>query len=204
MAGAASRSYLFMNITSATPTTDVEWAFIESLFTDAFPADERPSFDRIRELHRQSPFFKVNLFRWNDFPVGFISQWDFDTFTYVEHAAFDPSVRGKGLGSSAFAHLLNRLDRPCILEVEPPTGDIEKRRIGFYERLGFKLSPYLYVQPPYSPDKHPLMMRLMTHNSSPENESTIARQIEIIYQNVYQTSVEMMQMLYPTLFNASK
>ncbi len=193
-----------MNITSTTPTIDVEWAFIESLFTDAFPADERPSFDRIRELHHQSPFFKLNLFRWNDSPVGFISQWDFDTFTYVEHAAFHPSVRGKGLGSSAFAHLLNRLNRPCILEVEPPTGDIEKRRIGFYERLGFKLSSHLYVQPPYSPDKHPLMMRLMTHNSSPENESTIARQIEIIYQNVYQTSVEKMQMLYPTLFNASK
>lgn len=193
-----------MNITSATPTTDVEWAFIESLFTDAFTADECPSFSRIRELHQQSPFFKLNLFQWDNSPAGFISQWDFDTFTYIEHAAFHPSVRGKGLGTLAFTHLLNHLNGPCILEVESPTGDLEKRRIGFYERLGFKLSSHHYVQPPYSPDKQPLVMRLMTYNSFPENESTITRQIEIIYQKVYQTSVEKMQMSYPTLFNASK
>lgn len=37
--------------------------------------------------------------------------------------------------------------KPVLLEVEPPLGEMEQRRIGFYERLGFHLNPYAYVQP---------------------------------------------------------
>ncbi len=37
--------------------------------------------------------------------------------------------------------------KPVILEVELPTGELEARRIAFYERNGFVMNPFEYMQP---------------------------------------------------------
>ena len=34
-------------------------------------------------------------------------------------------------------------------EIDPPTGDISRRRKGFYERGGFVENPYPHIRPPY-------------------------------------------------------
>lgn len=52
---------------------------------------------------------------------------------------------------------------PVVLEVEMPTEEMSKRRIGFYERLGFVLDHHVYFQPPYRKGEAFLEMRLMTH-----------------------------------------
>ena len=39
--------------------------------------------------------------------------------------------------------------RPFVLEVEPPGSDIQRRRIGLYERLGLRVAKRDYMQPSY-------------------------------------------------------
>ena len=69
--------------------------------------------------------------------VGFITGWLFDGYTYVEHFAIDPAASNGGIGAEAMKQFLVFCGTPVVLEVEMPTDEMSKRRIGFYERLGF-------------------------------------------------------------------
>ena len=71
--------------------------------------------------------------------------------------------RGAGYGATAMSELLRQAGKPAVLEVEKPDDELSQRRIRFYQRLGFVLSPRPYTQPPYSPDRHPLELRLMSY-----------------------------------------
>ena len=73
---------------------------------------------------------------------------------------------------------------PVVLEVEMPTEEMSKRRIGFYERLGFVLDHHVYFQPPYRRGEALLEMRLMTHGEL-DLERSFKRVKTIIHQNVY-------------------
>ena len=70
-------------------------------------------------------------------------------------------MRGRGYGSEALAMLIARTEQPLILEAEPPTDELTRRRIGFYERSGFTLYDYPYVQPAYTADSQPVPLCLM-------------------------------------------
>ena len=65
-----------------------------------------------------------------------------------------------------------------------PTEEMSKRRIGFYERLGFVLDHHVYFQPPYRKGEAFLEMRLMTHGEL-DLERSFERVKTIIHQNVY-------------------
>ncbi|MNY54601.1 hypothetical protein D3C86_1904940 [compost metagenome] len=71
-----------------------------------------------------------------------------------------------------------------LLEVEPPAGELEQRRIGFYERLGFHLNPYDYVQPPLRTGQPDLPLRIMTY-PRPIRKSEFQLYREILYTEVY-------------------
>ena len=136
--------------------------FIEHIYTESFPPDERRDFsDVIRLLEENDDFFIVLLSDENK-AVGFISYWEWNDFSYVEHFAVDSSCRGSGYGATAMTELLKLINNPAVLEVEKPLDDISQRRIRFYERLGFVLCTRPYTQPPYSPEKQPLELYLMS------------------------------------------
>ena len=97
----------------------------------------------------------------NTKPIGLLTTWTFDSFTYIEHFALSPGVRGRGYGSEALAMRIARTEQPRILEAEPPTDELTRRRIGFYERSGFTLYDYPYVQPAYTADSQPVPLCLM-------------------------------------------
>ena len=78
----------------------------------------------------------------------------------------------------------NAAERERLLEVEMPTEEMSKRRIGFYERLGFVLDHHVYFQPPYRKGEAFLEMRLMTHGEL-DLERSFERVKTIIHQNVY-------------------
>ena len=65
-----------------------------------------------------------------------------------------------------------------------PTEEMSKRRIGFYERLGFVLDYHVYFQPPYRKGEAFLEMRLMAHGKL-DLEQSFERVKTIIHQNVY-------------------
>ena len=93
--------------------------------------------------------------------LGLLTTWHFDEFTYIEHFAIDPTLRSQGYGSMVMRIFIRQQEKPIILEAEPPTDDITRRRIRFYERLGLTLCDLPYLQPAYTEDSQPVELRLM-------------------------------------------
>lgn len=139
---------------------DTERRQFAALYESAFPPEERrPTAD---ELALDDKRFTISLIEHQGKFAGFITVWHFDRFTYIEHFATLPELRGGGIGSQTLATLLASTDKPVVLEVEPPAGTIAKRRIAFYRRAGFAEMPQPYEQPPYRAGAPAVPLRIMT------------------------------------------
>lgn len=145
---------------------------IEKTYNASFPVFERRDFSLLRELMQKESNFSMYALLKDDQYVGFITVWYLDHFYYIEHFAIDESARNGGIGAIAMKSLLAILDGPVVLEVELPEDELSRRRIGFYERLGFVLdSRHPYKQPPYC-EGHPwLDLHLMTYGDINLQES---------------------------------
>lgn len=157
---------------------------VEKTYVDSFPEDERRDFRLIRQLIEKKPCFAAYVLLQDDVYVGFITAWTFDTFTYVEHFAIDEAARNGGIGGVAMKQFLSICETPVVLEVEMPADEMSKRRIGFYERLGFVLDENIYHQPPYRDGNSWLEMRLMTYGALDMTQA-FDRVRDIIYTQVY-------------------
>lgn len=115
---------------------------------------------------------------------GFITWWDFGDFVYGEHFAMLPECRGAGIGGEVIDRFVADAGKPVVLEVELPTNDTARRRIGFYERHGFTLCDAEYVQPPYDAGGEGVPMRLMSHGM-PLDAETFERVRDTLYAEVY-------------------
>lgn len=147
-------------------TDDYRYDFVEQLWINAFPENERRDIAEQRYNVDHNPRFFC-LFvseRIADYSnsIGFLTFWDFQTFCYVEHFAIDPKQRNKGIGGSVLRDLVKYIGKPFVLEVEIPDDDFRRRRVEFYRRNGFTLwQKCLYFQPPYRPSDTSLPMLLM-------------------------------------------
>ncbi|MDR1601470.1 MAG: GNAT family N-acetyltransferase [Tannerella sp.] len=148
-------------ITNATPDSTL-LAGIRDIYETSFPADERRHFDDVIRIAETEPAFCGDIYTESGNVLGFILSWRFSFFRYAEHFAVCRDMRGKGYGRTIFADFLIHSDRPVVLEVQPPEGETSRRRIRFYESFGLIRSSILYLQPPYSPDKHPVPLSLMS------------------------------------------
>ncbi|MCI8448180.1 MAG: hypothetical protein HFH30_07230, partial [Eubacterium sp.] len=70
------------------------------------------------------------------------------------------------------------------LEVELPENDLAKRRIRFYERNGFFLNQYPYVQPSISKGRSPIPLLIMT-SGQPVSEKIFQEIKSTLYEYVY-------------------
>lgn len=129
----------------------------------SFPKTERRS-SRAHYAEFNKPGFRSMVLEEGNI-LGFMNFWELSSFIYLEHFAIIKEMRGKGLG----AYLMNELKkvsdkRPIILEAElPDTDNTAARRVHFYERLGFVLNPYKYLQPPYNNGERPLPLAIMSY-----------------------------------------
>lgn len=158
-----------------------------ALYEQAFPADERRpisdwlDFVNNHELMHTSVILAGEEQRF----AGFATVWQFSSFTYIEHFAVSPQLRGGGLGSESFRRLLLLCpNQPLIIEVELPSNDVARRRIAFYERLGMHVLPYHYVQPPYSEERSSLPMLIMASQQNVLPEEFADMRNELL-RNVY-------------------
>jgi len=168
------------------PPTDAPSSWTDraiGLYLTAFPASERRTGAEWRsQLRKGDPFHLFFIAKEKHF-AGFISFWDFAEFTYVEHFAIEVTTRGGGIGGTAIDAL--RLQKPrLVLEVEPPTDETARRRIGFYGRHGFRLSASPYLQPPYRKGGKWLPLMLMTTDATFLQEA-FAETKATIYKHVY-------------------
>lgn len=143
-------------------TADKAYPFVEALWIEAFPDDERRATIAQRRNTDTNPAFQCLLAESDGLPVGFFTCWDFGRYAYGEHFATDPRIRNRGYGGQILAALLRYIAKPLVLEVELPADETSRRRVRFYERNGLRLwAEQAYLQPPYAAGKHALPMRLM-------------------------------------------
>ena len=149
-------------------TADKHWETFIEIYQVSFPIDEQRPIDDIARLIKTDRRYCAMALIDNHQCIGLLTSWQFAGFTYIEHFAISPSLRAMGYGTTALHTFTQSLSPPIILEVEPPTDSSTLRRIHFYERCGLTLYPYAYTQPPYSPDRSPVALRLMGTISSPD------------------------------------
>lgn len=116
--------------------------------------------------------------------IAFLASWEFSSFGFVEHFAVSSLLRGSGLGAKLLSQYIEQSQIPIRLEVELPEGEFAKRRIGFYERCGFHLNSYDYVQPPLREGQADLPLNIMSY-PDPLAEAEFIHFRETVYTEVY-------------------
>ncbi|MBQ8866330.1 MAG: GNAT family N-acetyltransferase [Bacteroidaceae bacterium] len=130
-------------------TETPEYRFVEELMAEAFPREERRDEADLRAITRDEARFHNLVITDEGAPVGLITCWELGRFCYIEHFAILPTMRNRGYGRRVMELMQGRLNLPIVLEAEPPVEEVARRRIAFYQRLGFTLWQSPYLQPPY-------------------------------------------------------
>ncbi len=150
------------------------------IYMESFPASERrPVTDLVARAERGDVEFWLAM---DDGDVaGIATLWRLPAsrWAYVEHLAVSPTLRGSGLGVQMVRWLAERAGVPVVLEAEPrESGELARRRIGFYERLGFKAHhEFAYVQPPYAPELPEVPLTLLTLGSDAPPLEALAKEL---------------------------
>lgn len=116
---------------------------------------------------------------------GIVALWEIEDFIYIEHFAISPEFRNGGFGGKVLESIIEWKNKPVILEVEEPKNDMQKRRIGFYERHGFFCSDYPYMQPPLRENHELVSLVVMTRPRKIEKEEFEIYK-RLLYKIVYQ------------------
>ncbi len=136
---------------------------IFNIMQDSFPLDEYRPYEEQKALLLRSEYSIYGLFDKELEQIkAFMAVYEFEEFIFIEHLAVKNGYRNQGLGATLIQELSNTTDKIICLEVEPPKTDIARRRIGFYERNGFVLNEYPYMQPTISKGKSPIELYIMS------------------------------------------
>ena len=155
-----------------------------SLICEAFPSSERRSRAGHYAEFRQ-PCFRSMCYQPSGSVAALMNYWQFDGFIFLEHFAVSRVLRGQGIGAAMLKELQDKAaGLPIILEAEPPSGDIERRRVKFYQRLGFCLNEYEYWQPAMQEGEQPIRLMLMSFPEALSQEGFAAAR-SVLYKYVY-------------------
>ncbi|MGN0460702.1 MAG: GNAT family N-acetyltransferase [Ruminococcus sp.] len=162
-----------------------EFDKVFEVLKESFPTDEYRTYEEQKDL-LGNPLYTIYVLPDSQDKdiMAFIAVWQFNDFAYVEHFAVSQEYRNRHLGSKIISEIVKMLPCPVCLEVELPTTDNAKRRIGFYKRNGFFFNNYTYVQPPFSKDKNPIPLAIMTSGRSIVKEE-FEKIKTVLYREVY-------------------
>ncbi|KAF6582063.1 GNAT family N-acetyltransferase [Paenibacillus sp. EKM211P] len=161
-----------------------DFSEIYAIMESSFPASECRTFEAQKALLKHPSYRIITEKNEQGNIVAFLAGWEFEHFRFVEHIAVDSRIRGGGLGKKLMGRFISQSDQPVVLEVEPPVDGWSRRRIGFYERMGFHLNHFEYVQPPLREGQTDLRLQIMSYPGAlSEQEFTPFK--EILYTEVY-------------------
>lgn len=167
------------------PIPDEKFERVFSILENSFPQSERGNAKLHRREHSRDNF-RCMCCEPEGVPAAFINYYELPEhgFIFVEHFATSPELRGKGVGSGMMRELISS-SRPAliVLEVEPPEDETARRRVGFYQRLGFTLNPGEYFQPAFYGNPDPLPLMLMS--TSPLGGSDFTDVSSAIHREIY-------------------
>ena len=147
-----------MKSTFRTLTKD-EFPFVHSLMKLSFPPAEFRIYEEALAL-LDYPNYNILAAEEDGVLQAFIAEWVLKDIHFVEHFAVNPEARGQGLGTRIMRDYLAQT-HPVVIEVEAEDTLIAKRRIAFYERLGFVQSGIEYLQPLLQTADSTVLLRLM-------------------------------------------
>lgn len=158
-------------------------AGVEALLEEAFPAEERRDMEEVRQLLGKTSLELLTLEE-EDRVQGLLMLWNLEGLMFLENFAVDACLRGRGIGARMLEYVWEHWKKPMLLEVEPPEGDMQRRRIGFYERSGFCLNAYPYQMPCLHGDGPALPLLLMSR-PAPLTDQEARQAAERLYREVY-------------------
>lgn len=158
-------------------------AGVEELLVEAFPVEERRDMAEMRQLLGSSSMELLTLEEGAQVR-GLLMLWNLEEMVFLENFAVTPSLRGQGMGARMLEYVWDHWKKPMLLEVEPPEGEMQRRRIGFYERNGFCLNHYSYQMPCLHGDGPSLPLLLMSR-PAPLTDREARQAAERLYQEVY-------------------
>ncbi len=170
-----------------TELSKADFAEAWTILAESFPPEERRTREGQQEIMEEEAY-RLYGCRAEGKLLGILAVWEFETFTFLEHFAVKKAARGDGLGGKLLEEFLAGCDKTVLLEVEPPEGEIERRRIAFYQRNGFVMNRYDYMQPPLQPGCTAIPLKLMTLGH-PIPEPEFDRIRDTLYRVVYRTEV---------------
>ncbi|MBQ4340196.1 MAG: GNAT family N-acetyltransferase [Firmicutes bacterium] len=159
------------------------FAEVYAIMEKSFPKDERRSYEAQEALFEKKEYCIYGE-KTGDKISGFIAVWEFEEFSYIEHFAVDEVHRNSGRGKAMLSELLEISGKPVVLEVEPPENKDAKRRIGFYERNGFFLNEYHYVQLPLEEGREEVELKIMSYPEAVSEEG-FYKVKDTIYKSVF-------------------
>lgn len=158
-----------------------------TLMEEAFPPSERRSKEETFFLFTNNPCYHVIGKKDTQGISAFLAYWQFDECYFIDHLAVDKRLRGKGIGSELMDTFLQEISSIVVLEVEPPIDETGKKRVKFYEKLGFHLNDFPYIQPSMQKGQPevPLFIMSYPHPLSEEQFNTLRKRI---FRNCYKVS----------------
>lgn len=161
--------------------------FIEKLYIESFPRNERRPILELHHLMEKESRFNVFLLEEveTNTRIGFVTYWNLATFIFIEHFAISPEQRNGGYGQKAIQGLIKQTSIPLVGEIELPTvSELASRRVKFYEKQGFKVWDLPYEQPAYEEGYDPIPMLAITYRdlNFPYNFEAVR---DTIYLEVY-------------------
>lgn len=156
---------------------------IYSALEKHFIYEERRDFADFQVAMKNPDYTIYDLYR-DGAKVGYAGIWRLKGVYYLEHFAIYEQYRNAGVGSECIDEITKKFS-PLVLEVEPPVGEMESRRIRFYERHGFCRNGFAYLQPSYHHGE-PLPLQLMSYPAPLSDDSVI----DSLYPAVYSTERE--------------
>lgn len=153
------------------------------LMKASFPADEFRPYKKQKALLAK-PEYTIYVHQKNGEVGAFFATWQIADFVFLEHFAVKESFRNGGLGTTLLKAFLAHVNKPVRIEVEPPVSELEKRRVGFYERNGFHFSGKGYTQPALSEELEPITLSIMSYPEALTDE-TFNQFKSWIFTNVY-------------------
>lgn len=165
--------------------TKAHFEIVYNLLSEAFiPSELRLKEDMLTCFN--NPNYRIWGLIHEDKLCGVLTGFSFENYLFGEYLAISPELRGKGLGKKFFMDIIEKENKPVIIEVERPTNQIATRRIHFYERLGFNLHTYDYYMPKIKGNRGNVPLYLMSYPNMHIEQPAYDKLKREIYQQVYQ------------------
>ena len=159
------------------------------IMDEAFPNHEIRTYKDQKNLLDNDKYNLIIEYNENKKIIGIMAVWEFEKFSFIEHLVVTPLARGTGIGTKMIEQYISKRNGLVFLEVEPQHDEISKRRINFYERLGFHLNDFYYEQPPLRKGLEYCELKIMSYPKKIiENEFLPYK--KSIYQTAYKINID--------------